>query len=155
MALRSNAKLKKFWMKVFSSMGGGGIFRQQFEYEEELYLQLDGSVTAYVNASIPALVEKGLLTPATAAPLLRSARGELMSIRGELRALLYVGVLAVVGGVSLLVKENLERIGHVAPQTVLPPLTGDSWGYRRKGRFSVRHIMQKAEKIKSAAAPRA
>lgn len=35
---------------------GGGLFTQQFEYEEELYLQLDGSVTAYVNASIPALV---------------------------------------------------------------------------------------------------
>jgi hypothetical protein len=35
---------------------GGGIFKQQYEYEEELYLQLDGSATAYVNASIPALV---------------------------------------------------------------------------------------------------
>ena len=39
--------------------------------------------------------------------------------------------------------ENLERIGHVAPQTVLPPLTGDSWGYRRKGRFSVRRVEKK------------
>jgi len=35
---------------------GGGIFTPQYEYEEELYLQLDGSATAYVNASIPALV---------------------------------------------------------------------------------------------------
>ncbi len=35
---------------------GGGIFTQHYEYEEELYLQLDGSATAYVNASIPALV---------------------------------------------------------------------------------------------------
>ena len=66
-----------------------------------------------VAAAIPKLVEKGILAPATAAPLLRSARGELLSIRGELRALLYFGVLAVVGGVSLLVKENLERIGPV------------------------------------------
>lgn len=66
-----------------------------------------------VAAAIPKLVEKGLLAPATAAPLLRSASGELLSIRGELRALLYIGVLAVVGGVSLLVKENLERIGPV------------------------------------------
>lgn len=64
-----------------------------------------------VAEAIPQLVEKGLLAPATAAPLLRSARGELLSIRGELRALLYFGVLAVVAGVSLLVKENLERIG--------------------------------------------
>ena len=66
-----------------------------------------------VAAAIPKLVEKGLLSPDTAAPLLRSARGELLSVRGELRAVFYVGVLAVVGGVSLLVKENLDRIGPV------------------------------------------
>ena len=39
--------------------------------------------------------------------------------------------------------ENLQRIGHVAPQAVLPPLRGDSWGYRRKGRFSVRRVEKK------------
>ena len=39
--------------------------------------------------------------------------------------------------------ENLERIGKVSPGTVLPPLTGDSWGYRRKGRFSVRRVNKK------------
>ena len=39
--------------------------------------------------------------------------------------------------------ENLERIGHVAPENVLPPLTGASWGYRRKGRFSVRRVNKK------------
>ncbi|MCC4586793.1 23S rRNA (uracil(1939)-C(5))-methyltransferase RlmD [Xanthomonas sp. NCPPB 1067] len=39
--------------------------------------------------------------------------------------------------------DNLERIGHVAPQTVLPALVGDSWGYRRKGRFSVRRVEKK------------
>ena len=66
-----------------------------------------------VAEAIPKLVEKGLLAPDAAAPLLRSARGELLSVRGELRALLYFGVLAVVAGVSLLVKENLERIGPV------------------------------------------
>ncbi|MEL1264877.1 23S rRNA (uracil(1939)-C(5))-methyltransferase RlmD [Pseudoxanthomonas putridarboris] len=39
--------------------------------------------------------------------------------------------------------ENLERIGHVAPQAVLPPLTAAAWGYRRKGRFSVRRVNKK------------
>lgn len=43
--------------------------------------------------------------------------------------------------------ENLERIGHVAPQTVLPALTGDSWGYRRKGRFSVRRVDKKGKTL--------
>nr|WP_228736458.1 23S rRNA (uracil(1939)-C(5))-methyltransferase RlmD [Xanthomonas euvesicatoria] len=39
--------------------------------------------------------------------------------------------------------DNLERIGHVTPQAVLPALTGDNWGYRRKGRFSVRRVEKK------------
>ncbi|WP_115512203.1 23S rRNA (uracil(1939)-C(5))-methyltransferase RlmD [Xanthomonas arboricola] len=39
--------------------------------------------------------------------------------------------------------DNLERIGHVSPQTVLPALVGDTWGYRRKGRFSVRRVEKK------------
>jgi 23S rRNA (uracil1939-C5)-methyltransferase len=39
--------------------------------------------------------------------------------------------------------ENLERIGHVHPDAVLPALTGAAWGYRRKGRFSVRRVEKK------------
>jgi hypothetical protein len=35
---------------------GGGILKKQYEYEEELYLSLDGSATLSVNASVPALV---------------------------------------------------------------------------------------------------
>jgi hypothetical protein len=34
---------------------GGGVFRQ-YEYEEEIYLSLDGTATVYVNSSVPALV---------------------------------------------------------------------------------------------------
>jgi hypothetical protein len=34
---------------------GGGLVKQ-YEYEEEIYLKLDGSATVYLNASIPALV---------------------------------------------------------------------------------------------------
>jgi hypothetical protein len=33
---------------------GGGLF-QQYEYEEDVYLSLDGTATVYVNGSIPAL----------------------------------------------------------------------------------------------------
>ena len=39
--------------------------------------------------------------------------------------------------------ENLERIGHVTPQRVLPALTDQPWGYRRKGRLSVRYVEKK------------
>jgi len=37
-----------------ASCGGGGLFRQ-YEYEEELYLSLDGTATVYVNSSVAAL----------------------------------------------------------------------------------------------------
>ena len=40
-------------------------------------------------------------------------------------------------------QENLERIGHVTPDVVLSPLTDAAWGYRRKGRFSVRRVEKK------------
>src|SRR5579864_2490436 len=33
---------------------GSGLFRQ-YEYEEDVYLSLDGTATMYVNTSIPAL----------------------------------------------------------------------------------------------------
>ncbi|HEV8317352.1 MAG TPA: hypothetical protein VGQ10_08075 [Vicinamibacterales bacterium] len=36
--------------------GCGGVLKPEYEYEEELYLSLDGSATLYVNASVPALV---------------------------------------------------------------------------------------------------
>lgn len=64
-----------------------------------------------VAAAIPALVESGALPAGEAPRLLRVARGELLSVHRELRALLYAGVLLATGGVGLLVKQNLERIG--------------------------------------------
>jgi hypothetical protein len=38
-----------------AACGGGGDLFRQYEYEEEMYLALDGSATIYVNASLPAL----------------------------------------------------------------------------------------------------
>jgi 23S rRNA (uracil1939-C5)-methyltransferase len=43
--------------------------------------------------------------------------------------------------------ENLERIGHVAPKRVLDPLTDAPWGYRRKGRLSVRYVEKKGRTL--------
>jgi hypothetical protein len=41
---------------LVSGCGGRGLLKKQYEYEEELYLALDGSATVNVNASVPALV---------------------------------------------------------------------------------------------------
>ncbi|MCC7258018.1 MAG: 23S rRNA (uracil(1939)-C(5))-methyltransferase RlmD [Gammaproteobacteria bacterium] len=38
---------------------------------------------------------------------------------------------------------NLLRIGRVTPQRWLEPVTGESWGYRRRARLSVRHVEAK------------
>lgn len=67
-----------------------------------------------VANAIPKLVEAGALPPEKATLLLRSARRELVSVHGELRLLLYVGVLLLTAGVGVLVKENLDRIGPAA-----------------------------------------
>lgn len=39
--------------------------------------------------------------------------------------------------------QNLDRIGHVNPQAILPPLRGPQWHYRRKARMSVRWVHKK------------
>lgn len=39
--------------------------------------------------------------------------------------------------------DNLERIGKVTPPTVLPPITGPAWHYRRKARLGARLVPKK------------
>ncbi|MEO8679103.1 MAG: hypothetical protein ABI665_08655 [Vicinamibacterales bacterium] len=41
---------------VLASASCSGLTSRKFEYEEEIFLALDGSATVYVNASLPALV---------------------------------------------------------------------------------------------------
>jgi hypothetical protein len=64
-----------------------------------------------VASAVERLVGEGNLTPEQALVPRRAARGELLSVRFELRTLLWLGVSLVVSGVGLLVKENLDRIG--------------------------------------------
>lgn len=48
-----------------------------------------------------------------------------------------------IGAKQQVLLENFERIGHVVPDEVLPALADAAWGYRRKGRFSVRRVEKK------------
>ncbi len=43
-------------VSVLLSTACGGIVSRKYEYEEEIFLALDGSASVYVNASVPALV---------------------------------------------------------------------------------------------------
>ena len=48
-----------------------------------------------------------------------------------------------VAGKQRALADNFARIGKVEPQTWLPPLRDQPWAYRRRGRLSVRHVVQK------------
>jgi hypothetical protein len=65
-------------------------------------------------AAIARLREQRVLTDAQAEDFGRVARGELLSVRAELRLLLYGGVLLLTSGVGIFLKENHDRIGPVA-----------------------------------------
>jgi len=39
--------------------------------------------------------------------------------------------------------DNLERIGDVVPERVMPPLTGPVWAYRNKARLGVKYVNRK------------
>jgi hypothetical protein len=49
---------------VLAASACGNVIARKYEYEEEIFLALDGSATVYVNASVPALVAlRGLPLP--------------------------------------------------------------------------------------------
>jgi len=41
--------------------------------------------------------------------------------------------------------DNLERLGHVSPETVRAPMRGPLWGYRRKARLGLKYVTKKAK----------
>lgn len=43
-------------LSVLASLACSNVIARKYEYEEEIFLELDGSATLYVNASVPALV---------------------------------------------------------------------------------------------------
>ena len=62
---------------VLASIACGNVIARKYEYEEEVFLDLDGSATVYVNASVPALVSlRGVKLPVDA-----SARLDRQTVR--------------------------------------------------------------------------
>jgi len=62
-------------------------------------------------------------------------------------ALQHLGAEQQIKAKQRVLLENLARIGQVTPGNVLPPLTDAAWGYRRKGRFSVRRVEKKGKTL--------
>ena len=44
-------------------------------------------------------------------------------------------------------EDNLQRIGKVTAETILPPIYGMPWGYRQRARLSVRHVLKKGKTL--------
>ncbi len=95
-----------------------------------------------VNPDVAAAVERlrgeGVLTDTQSGLLGRVARREFVSVRPEIRAALYVGVLLVTSGVALFLKENHERIGPAAIgiAIALAAATCLGWASRRAAPFT-------------------
>jgi hypothetical protein len=91
-----------------------------------------------VADAIRVLREKDLLGEEQAGALLRVARRELVSVRMELRTLLYAGVLLAVSGVGLFLRENQDRVGPAAIVAVLSAAAAGCFAYawRRSPPFS-------------------
>lgn len=88
MRRRGSAAIATLLLLLFTSTGCGprGLGKE-YEYEEEIYLKVDGSATMVVNASVPALVAlRGL-------PL--DARAEVRLDRQDLRKLFEVNSVQV------------------------------------------------------------
>ena len=54
---------------------------------------------------------------------------------------------AQVAAKQRVLEDNLERIGKVKPETILPPIYGQPWGYRQRARLSVRHVLKKGKTL--------
>jgi len=46
-----------------------------------------------------------------------------------------------------ILEDNLERIGKVEPETILPAIQGMPWEYRQRSRLSVRHVLKKGKTL--------
>jgi 23S rRNA (uracil1939-C5)-methyltransferase len=52
----------------------------------------------------------------------------------------HLGADAQITGKQERLLENLQKIGKVTPEHILPPLTAENWGYRRKARLGVQYM---------------
>ena len=58
-------------------------------------------------------------------------------------AMQHVEPAAQVAAKQRVLEDNLERLGKVKPETVLPPVMGPAWGYRNRARLSVHYVAKK------------
>jgi 23S rRNA (uracil1939-C5)-methyltransferase len=55
-------------------------------------------------------------------------------------AMQHVDILGQVAAKQRVLEDNLERLGKVQPERILPPIVGPAWGYRNRARLSVHYV---------------
>lgn len=126
----------------------GPVLSPKYEYEEEIYLRLDGSATIYINASVPALVAlRGVDLP-----LDPRARLDRRRVRG-----LFQSAVSAVEHVSLSRRDgrrfvhlrigvpDIRRLGHAPPfawsSYAIGPEDGEDIVYRQVVGAAARHAV--------------
>lgn len=114
---------------VLAGASCSSVISRKYEYEEDVYLRLDGSATVYVNAAVPALVAlRGAPLPVD--PTARLDRNDVRAF--------YDGPAARVASVSTSRRDN-RRYVHLRIETpdiralsTLPPFAWSTYGLRDK-----------------------
>jgi 23S rRNA (uracil1939-C5)-methyltransferase len=58
-------------------------------------------------------------------------------------AMQHIDAFAQVAAKQRVLEDNLERLGKVKPEQMLPPVIGPAWGYRNRARLSVHYVAKK------------
>lgn len=80
------------------------------------------------------LQARGLLPPDQAATIAAADQARPFSLHYELRALLYLGITSLAGGLGVLVYQNIDSIGHGVIIAVIAALMAACFGYAARHR---------------------
>lgn len=58
-------------------------------------------------------------------------------------SLQHLDARAQVASKQRVLEDNLRHIGRIVPDSILPAIYGEAWGYRYRARFSARYVMKK------------
>jgi hypothetical protein len=127
---------------VLASIACGNVIARKYEYEEEIFLDLDGSATVYVNASVPALVA----LRGAQLPLDPNARLDRTVVRDY-----YTSAVTQVASVTTSRREG-RRYVHLRIDVAdigrlgeAPPFNWSAYGYREQnGEFEFTQTMREA-----------
>lgn len=83
---------------------------------------------------LTALQARGLLPPGQVAAIAAADQARPFSLHYELRALLYLGITSLAGGLGVLIYQNIDSIGHGVVIAVVAGLMAACFGYAARHR---------------------